>query len=413
MTSCDHLWTHYTLGTMTDNGMPYGLLNNAAIATQGDHIAWVGPMDQLPLELAQSAQHIHPSTGGMILPGLIDCHTHLVYGGHRYHELGLRLNGHSYADIAQQGGGIQSTVEQTRAASDEQLLTSALKRARALWNEGVLTIEIKSGYGLDKETELRQLHIAQQIPLHIPIDTVATYLGAHTIPKEYNSADDYIQFVCEDMIPYIATHQLASAVDVFCENIAFNTEQCERVFQAAQRHQLSIKAHAEQLSRQGGAALAAHYNALSVDHLEYIDEATVAQLAKTNTVAVLLPGAYYFLQEKKAPPIDLLRQYKIPIAIATDCNPGSSPTQSLLLMLNMACVLWGLTPEEALHGATKNAAQALGLTDRGTLCAGQLADFSIYDIDHPDALSYHVGHNPINTIIKKGTIYEPSHHIQP
>ena len=342
-----------------------------------------------------------------ITPGLIDCHTHLVYAGNRAREFELRLKGATYEELQRAGGGILSTVKATRAAPDEELLSAAKKRAAALKREGVTTIEIKSGYGLDVETELKMLRVARLLGENDPqLDVRTTFLGAHALPPEYASdRAAYIRLVVETMLPQVCRENLADAVDGFCETIAFSPEEIEQVLVRACDLGLDVKLHADQLSDLNGAALAARYHALSADHLEYTSESGIDALAGANTVAVLLPGAFYTLKETQVPPVDLFRRYQVPIAVATDANPGSSPVLSLLLMLNMACTLFSLTTEEALAGVTRNAAQALGLlNDRGTLEAGKRADFVIWDIAHPSELAYMIGSNPCVDIIKNGNV---------
>lgn len=397
----DQLWLNVNLATM--NGDDYGIIENAAIACKGEHIAWLGPMGELPGKPDQLAVTVHHMQGEWITPGLIDCHTHLVYAGNRAHEFEQRLQGMSYAEIAKQGGGIRSTVQATRAANEAELYDLASARLQHWLAEGVTTIEIKSGYGLDETTELTMLKVARELGARHPITTRATYLGAHTLPDDALSADDYIQFVCETMLPKLADNKLADAIDVFCENIAFTPLQTEHIFQAAEKHKLPVKIHAEQLSDQGGAALAAKYHALSADHLEYLSETGIKAMADNDTVAVLLPGAFYFLQETQLPPIARLRQHQVPIAIATDHNPGSSPVNSILLMLNMACTLFGLTPAESLAGITRHAAKALGLSaTHGSLSVNKLADLAIWNINHPVELSYQIGANPLQSVIYHG-----------
>jgi imidazolonepropionase len=397
----DVLYINATLATCEKSTVPYGLLSSAAMATQNGRIDWIGDMSALPADYMTLAKEVRDIGGKCITPSLIDCHTHLVFAGNRCHEFEMRLNGASYEEIAKAGGGIRSTVKATRAASEAELLAQSLKRAQALLAEGVTVIEIKSGYGLDLETELKILRVAKQIQMLLPIKVFSTFLGAHAVPLEYQGRmDEYIDLVCQQMIPVVAKEKLADAVDVFCETIGFTLLQTERVFAAAKRHGLAIKCHAEQLSDLGGAALAAKYQALSVDHLEFLSEEGVKALALNNTVAVLLPGAFYFLREKKLPPIDLLRQYGVSIAIATDCNPGTSPCTSLLLMLNMACTLFRLTPEEALCGVTRSAAEALGIQESyGTLAPGKIANFVIWDIQHPAELAYSIGSNPCLEVV--------------
>lgn len=398
----DAIWLNARILTM-ENGSPYGWLENAALAVKGNKITWLGEQKDLTASPDQLAADVFDVQGKFITPGLIDCHTHLVYGGNRCQEFEMRLQGKSYEEIARAGGGIRSTVAATRAASETELLEQSLRRARALIAEGVTTLEIKSGYGLDLETELKILRIAKRIGEMLSVNVSLTFLGAHALPAEFQGrADDYIDLVCNEMLPKIAKEKLAHSVDVFCETIGFSLQQTERVFDAAKKYNLGMKCHAEQLSDSGSAALAARYHALSVDHLEFVSEAGVKAIAESGTVAVLLPGAFYFLREKQMPPIDLLRRYQVPMAIASDCNPGTSPVTSLLLMLNMACTLFRLTPEEALLGVTRHAARALGMEKtHGTLAVGKAAEFVIWDISHPAELAYNVGLNPISEVIKR------------
>lgn len=404
----DAIWINSLIATMAPQGEAYGLIPSGALGIQAGKIVWIGAMADLPGRPEELADQVIAAEGQCITPGFIDCHTHLVYGGNRYQEFEMRLKGATYADIAQAGGGIRSTVAATRAATEEILFQQSLKRAQALWASGVTTLEIKSGYGLDLETELKMLRVAKRLEKNLPLTVTKTFLGAHTVPSEYQQrADDYIHFVCEEVLPRIAEQQLADSVDVFCETIAFNLEQTERVFQAAQKYGLKIKCHAEQLSDSGAAKLAAQYQALSVDHLEFLTETGVQALATAGTVAVLLPGAFYFLRETQVPPIDLLRRYNVPMAIASDCNPGTSPVTSLLLILNMACTLFRLTPEEALLGVTRHAAQALGVAARsGSLGSGKNADFAVWDVAHPAELAYQIGLNPLVRLVRHGKIFE-------
>jgi len=372
---------------------PYGVIEKGCIAVSDGVIAYLGDFDA---EL--SAEKFIDGEGQWLTPGLIDCHTHLIYGGNRANEFEMRLNGAAYEDIAKAGGGIISTVKATREASEEELFQSAAKRLQSFLDEGVTTIEIKSGYGLDTENEIKMLKVAKRLEEEFPIRVSTTFLGAHALPPEYkNDADGYIALVCNEMIPKIAKRNLADCVDAFCENIGFTYEQTEKVFKAAQQHGLKVKLHAEQLSDQSGAGLAADYKALSADHLEYLSQDSIDKMANSGTVAVLLPGAFYFLRETKLPPMDQLRQAGIPIAIASDSNPGTSPAQSLLLMLNMACTLFRMTPLEALQSVTINAAKALGLEeDIGTIESGKKAEFALWDIDHPNQLSYQLGGNNLS-----------------
>ncbi|HMB77577.1 MAG TPA: imidazolonepropionase, partial [Kiloniellaceae bacterium] len=366
-------------------------------------IAFVGPQSDLPGVPESLALHLRRLEGRWITPGLIDCHTHLVYGGDRAGEFEQRLQGVSYADIARAGGGIKSTVTATRSADRSSLLADAKGRAEALLSEGVTTIEIKSGYGLDLDNELKQLWAARRLGALLPVTVRTTFLGAHALPPEAEGdSDGYIDRVVE-MLPQVKSSGLADAVDAFCENIAFSPEQTARVFEAARRLGLPVKLHADQLSDSGGAALAAKFQALSADHLEYTSEAGVAAMAEAGTVAVLLPGAFYFLRETKLPPLEAFRAAGVPIAIASDSNPGSSPVTSLLLMLNMACTLFRMTPEEALAGVTREAARALGLArSHGTLELGKAADFAIWEIDRPAELAYRIGFNPLHQAVRSG-----------
>ena len=380
---------------MAEVGAAYGLIDNAAIAIVGDQIAWVGPVQDLPVSYrTQSLQNLG---GRLVTPALIDCHTHVVFAGDRAKEFELRLNGASYEELARAGGGILSTVNATRAASEDELLASALPRVDALIAEGMTTLEVKSGYGLDKKTELRMLRVARRIAEVRQIDVRTSFLGAHAIPPEFqDDADGYIDDVCLPTLEAAQAEGLADAVDGFCESIAFSTAQIERVFRKAKSLGLPVKLHAEQLSNLGGAALASGFGALSAEHLEHLDEAGVAAMANAGTVAVLLPGAFYTLRETKLPPIDHFRRRGVPIALGTDCNPGSSPLTSMLLTMNMGCTLFRMTPEEALAGVTREAARALGLTDRGLIVPGLRADLAIWDIEHPAELSYRIGFNPLH-----------------
>jgi imidazolonepropionase len=372
---------------------PYGLIPDAALVVDGTRLHWVGPRSDLPAELLAQCQEQHDCAGALITPGLIDCHTHLVYGGDRAHEFELRLNGASYEEIARSGGGIASTVQATRSASLEQLTEQSRPRLQRLLAEGVTTLEIKSGYGLALEPERKMLQVARALGREHAVDVRTSFLGAHAVPPEFaGRADDYVTELLR-MLPELHAQGLVDAVDGFCERIAFSPAQMARVFEAATALGLPVKLHAEQLSDSGGAALAASFKALSCDHLEWLSEAGAQAMAQAGTVAVLLPGAFYFLRETRVPPIDLLRRHGVPIAIATDCNPGSSPCTSLLLTLNMACTLFHLTPEEALAGVTRHAARALGLADRGVLAAGLRADFSLWNVKHPTQIFYGLGAN--------------------
>jgi imidazolonepropionase len=394
------IWTDVNLLTMTEGNTPYGLIEDGAIVVSDGLIKWVGPKKQLP---EYSMAEIITCNGAYMTPGLIDCHTHLIYGGNRIDEFEQRLNGANYQDIAKAGGGIMSTVKATRNASEKDLIDSAQKRLKSLQAEGVTTIEVKSGYGLDLETELKMLRVAQKIGKNKTIDVVATFLGAHALPPEYShDRSGYIDLMINKMLPVIAQENLADAVDGFCENIGFTYDEMERIFSAAKRLGFKLKLHAEQLSDLNGAFLAAKHGALSADHLEHLTESSILAMKQSGTVAVLLPGAYYTLRDSKLPPVDLLRKHNIPMAVATDSNPGSSPVLSLKLMINMASTIFRLTPEEALSGVTRNAALALGLKDRGILAPKYKADLVLWDISHPAALSYHVGGTQTLSVIKNG-----------
>lgn len=395
----DNVWVHANLATMAD-ASGYGIIPDGAVAVKDGRIAWIGSTADMPKTHAK----IHDAKGAWFTPGLIDCHTHLVYGGNRAEEFEQRQKGKSYADIAKEGGGILSTVRATRAASDGELLAQSEKRLKALLSEGVTTVEIKSGYGLDLESEKKTLRVARDLERKHPVTVRKTFLGAHALPPEFKDRqDDYINHICHEMLPAIIAENLADAVDGFCETIGFTPAQITRLFDAAKQAGLPVKLHAEQLSDQHGAALAAKCHALSADHLEYANEEGIAAMAASGTVAVLLPGAFYMLKETKLPPMALLHKYKVPIALATDCNPGTSPVTSLLLMLNMGAVLFGLTPEEALRGVTAHAAKALGMAEEiGTLAVGKRADLALWDIAHPAELTYHIGQNPCRGVIYNG-----------
>jgi imidazolonepropionase len=401
VTAADAIWVNARLATMVAG---YGAIDDGAIAVRDGRIAWAGRRNALPAALRGPSTREHDAGGRWITPGLIDCHTHLVYAGSRAGEFEQRLNGATYEEIARAGGGIRSTVAATRAAAEAALLEASRPRLAALAAEGVTTVEIKSGYGLETDGEAKMLRVARALGETLPVTVRTTFLGAHALPPEFEDrADAYIDEVCERMLPAIARAGLADAVDAFCDRIGFTRAQTERVFAAARKLGLPVKLHAEQLSNQGGARLAAQYGALSADHLEYVEEADVAAMARAGTVAVLLPGAFYFLRETRLPPIDLLRRHGVAMAVATDCNPGSSPMTSLLLALNMACTLFRLTPLEALAGATREAARALGLArEAGTLEAGKVADFVLWDVERPAELAYGIGVNPCHAVVKAG-----------
>ncbi len=396
------LWRNARLATLATDG-DEGLVEGGALLVQGEQLAWVGALRELPASMRASIVAEHDLGGALVTPGLVDCHTHLVYGGQRAREFELRLQGASYEDIARAGGGIRSTVEATRASSDAQLLAGAHARALALMREGVTTLEIKSGYGLNLLHEARCLTVARRLGQSLPLTVRSTYLGAHAIPSEFeNRSDDYISAVCAWM-PMLREAGLIDAVDAFCEHIGFTPAQTRRVFVAARALGLPVKLHAEQLSDQDGAALAAEFGALSCDHLEYLSDAGVDAMRASGSVAVLLPGAYYFLRETQVPPVAQLRAQQVPIALATDHNPGTSPNLSLLLMANMACTLFRMTPLEAVLGITAIGARALGLADRGRLRAGWRADFAAWELEHPHELAYWFGRNPCRRVVVGGT----------
>lgn len=401
--SWDRVWINANIATMdAKQSAAYGALENAAVAVSGGLIVWLGPMAELPKYDSQSVE-VMDAQGRWLTPGLIDCHSHIVYGSNRAQEFEQRLTGVSYDEIARQGGGIVSTVAATRRESEEQLFISAAERLHYFMAEGVTTMEVKSGYGLDHDTEMKMLRVATRLQQQYPIEISRTFLGAHTVPKEYDNGDDYIAMLCEKMLPEIAEQKLADCVDIFCEGIGFDLAQTEKLLRSAKSHGLGLKAHVDQLSNLGGAVLAAELGALSVDHLEYLDQAGITAMKQAGTVAVLLPGAFYFLRETKLPPIEALREAGVAMAVASDSNPGSSPTHSLLLMLNMACTLFRMTPEEALAGVTCNAAKALGRQDRiGHLGVGMQADIVSWDIQHPSELAYNIGKNPCAAVMKKG-----------
>ena len=412
MTSFDHLIINANIATFSahygfnlyensdTNNVPYGQLESAAIGIKDGKIAWIGAQEQITTHLPHYQENqITDADGKWLTPGLIDCHTHIVYGGNRSNEFEARLQGASYQDIAAQGGGIVATVSATRAASIETLFTQSEKRLVALMKEGVTSIEIKSGYGLDLDTERKMLTVARQLGEKYDIHVSTTYLAAHALPPEYKShmqdrADDYIEQVCE-WLPILHAEGLVDAVDGFCENIAFSSDQIRRVFEVARSLDLPVKLHAEQLSDIGGSALVAEYKGLSSDHLEHLSETDIEKMAASNTVAVILPGAFYTLRDTKLPPIEALRKHQVPMAISTDCNPGTSPLTSLLLAMNMGCTLFYLTPEEVLAGSTVYAAKALGLSNKGKIEVGCDADLALWDIARPADLAYQMGLNPI------------------
>ncbi len=387
------VWTNACIATM-DGSEPFGLITDGAVALGKDGIQWVGKRSELPSPYDRRPEK--DLQGKLVTPGLIDCHTHLVHGGNRAREFEMRLTGASYAQIAKEGGGIMATVRATRAETVESLFRSALPRLDALIDEGVTTVEIKSGYGMDFETETTMLRAARALGSLRQISVLTSFLGAHAVPGDFrNDPDRYIDEVCLPALDRAHADGLVDAVDGFCETIAFTPDQIRRVFERARQHGLPVKLHADQLSDLGGAKLAAGFGALSADHLEYTNEAGVRAMAESGTVATLLPGAYYTLRETRMPPVDVFRNHGVPIAIATDANPGSSPITSLLTIMNMACTLFRLTPEEALLGVTRNAALALGLHDRGIVREGFRADLAVWDVDHPRELPSRIGPNPL------------------
>lgn len=398
----DALWRNVHLATMTDGANSYGEILNGALAIKGGRIVWVGREEDVPE--GWQAKGTHDGQGAWMTPGLIDCHSHIVYAGNRSNEFEARLNGVAYEAIARAGGGILSTVNATRAAGFDELLAQSLPRVKRLLAEGVTTLEIKSGYGLDIETEAKMLRVARHLGETLPVTVHTTFLGAHAVPPEFKGrTDDYITHICNDMLPALHAEGLVDAVDAFCENIGFTPAQTERVFTAAAQLGLPVKLHAEQLSDQNGAALVARFNGLSADHLEYLSEAGIAAMAAHGTVAVLLPGAFYFLRETKLPPLQALRDAGVPMAVSTDCNPGTSPMTSLLLAMNMACTLFKMTPQEALAGVTSHAARALGVHDTlGTLAVGQMADLALWQIARPADLAYAMGQNMCVGVVKAG-----------
>jgi imidazolonepropionase len=387
----DLLLTRASLATFAGQA-GYGLLTEAAVACQGGQIVWTGPMRDLPEASVATAREVHDLGGALVTPGLIDCHTHLVFGGDRAQEFDLRLNGATYEDIARAGGGIVSTVRATRDASEDALFAQSLPRAQALLADGVTTLEIKSGYGLELAAERRMLQVARRLGQELGVTVQTSFLGLHALPPEYKDRrNEYVDLVCNELLPALADEGLVDAVDAFCEGIGFTRAETQRVFEHAQQLGLRVKLHAEQLSDLDGAALVAEFSGLSADHLEYLSEAGIRAMARAGTVAVLLPGAFYALRETKLPPVAALRSHGVPMAIATDCNPGTSPLLSLRLAANMACTLFRLTPEEALRGITVNAARALGLADRGTLAVGKRADLVAWNVKQPAELCYWIG----------------------
>ena len=389
---------------------PYGAIRDAVLVIREGRIAWLGDAAGAPSELVGNPEQTLDAEGGWATPGLIDCHTHLVFGGDRAREFEMRLRGASYEEIARAGGGILSTVKATRGASEDELVASASRRLATLLQHGVTTVEVKSGYGLDVPSELRMLRVARRLADEHPVTVSTTLLAAHALPPEFEAdRGAYLSLICDEMIPAAVAEGLADALDAFCEGIAFTREECARVFEAGARHGLSVRLHADQLSDLGGAALASEHMARSADHLEYASEAGVEAMAEAGVTAVVLPGAFYFLGGGHLPPIDAFRRRAVPIAIATDLNPGSSPVGSPLLAMNMACVLFGLTPEEALAGMTRNAAPVLGVAgESGTLEVGSRADIAVWSVDRPAELSYWVGSNPCSAVVQNGVLRRPA-----
>ncbi len=405
----DLLLVNGHLATMTPD-RPYGTVSDGAVGIAGGRITWVGPRADLPSDAERRSGEVLDARGGWITPALVDCHTHIVWGGSRVDEFEARLAGATYEDIARRGGGIVSTVRATREATEEALRAAAVARLDSLLAEGVTVIEVKSGYGLDTATELKMLRVARSLADARPVTVRTTFLGAHALPPDHaDDPDAYVDLVCDEMLPAVVESGLADAVDAFCERIAFSPAQVERIFARARQLGLPVKLHAEQLSDSHGAALAASFGALSADHLEWVSDDGVAAMAAADTVAVLLPGAFYALGETRRPPVASFRRHRVPMALSTDCNPGSSPVVSLLLMLSMGCTMFGLTPEEALAGVTRHAARALGLADeRGTLEADKVADLVIWDIERPAELAYMIGANPCRAVVRAGRIVRGS-----
>ncbi len=399
----DTLWINCHLATMAGED-DYGIVRDGALAVKAGRIAWIGPAGKLPGHPASLAARIEDLGGAWVTPGFIDCHTHLVYAGNRAHEFEMRLKGTSYAEIAKAGGGILSTVHAVRAASEDEIYAQSWPRLEAMMADGITALEIKSGYGLDTANEIKLLKVIHRISADTPLTIVPTFLGAHTVPPEFKGrADDYVQLVIQEMLPEVARRGLALAVDVFCETIGFTLAQTQRIFEAARARGLHVKLHAEQLSDMKGAGMAARYRALSVDHLEYLDLGDIPLLVEGGCAAVLLPGAYYYLNETRKPPVEALRKAGVPMAVSTDANPGTSPVLSIRSMMNMACVLFGLTPAEALAGVTVNAARALDLQDEiGTLEVGKAADLAVWDVETPTDLTYQLGGRLLRHLVNNG-----------
>lgn len=404
----DALWHNANLATMTPGGAPYGAIEDGALGVRDGTIAWIGRRADLPASPERLAARAVDLGGAWITPGLIDPHTHVVFGGDRVADFERRVAGESYVAAASGGSGIAHTVAMTRAAGEASLYESAARRVRSMIAAGATTIEVKSGYGLDVETELQMLRVARRLGDELGITVRTTYLGAHVVPPEYaDKRDAYLDLVCDEMLPHVARERLADAVDVFCDTIAFSPAESSRVLEAARALGLPVKLHADQIDDTGATALAARFGALSADHVEHADEDGIAELARSGTVAVLLPGAFHYLREKVPPPVAALRAQGVPIALATDCNPGTSPVTTLSAALNLACVLFGLTPEEAVAGVTRNAARALGLDDRGMLQVGLRADLAIWNVTSPAELCYWLGTSPCAGVVVDGAQIRP------
>lgn len=404
MTAIDRVWTHARVATLADTGGPYGIIADGAIAVRGGRIAWVGETAKLPPEARTASVEVHDLGGRWVMPGFIDCHTHLVFGGDRADEFERRLSGESYEEIARTGGGILSTVRATRMTSLDQLLRDAEARAGHLLAEGVTTLEVKSGYGLELDAELRMLRVGRRLGDRLSANVRTTLLGLHAIPPEYaGDRGGYVRLITDEVLPAAHEEGLVDAVDAFCEGIAFTRDECGSLFAVARQLGVPVRIHADQLSDGGGAELAASCGALSADHLEHASESGVRAMGESGTVAVLLPGAFYFLGETRLPPVEAFRSAGVPLALATDANPGSSPLLSILTTLNLGCVIFGLTVEEAIAGVTRNAARALGMeSEVGTLEVGKRADMSLWDVDHPRDLAYWVGKNPLAGVVFDG-----------
>ena len=405
----DSVWLNGHLATMRRGSTAYGAVTDGALAVSNGRIAWLGPSASLPAHEVGPHTEIHHAAGGWLTPGLVDCHTHLVFAGNRADEFEARLQGATYAEIARAGGGIRSTVRATRGATPDELEAAAVARAGALLRQGVTSLEIKSGYGMDVTTELTMLRVARRIGERLPVTVKTSLLALHALPPEFEGRrDEFLSLAVNELLPAAAEEGLVDAVDAFCEGIAFTPAECAVFFRAAVARELPVRLHADQLSDTGGAALAASFSALSADHLEYASDDGVRAMARAGTVAVLLPGAFYFLGETHTPPVSSFREHSVPMALATDVNPGSSPILSLLTILNMACTLYRVTPEEALAGVTRNAALALGLgAEIGTLETGKQADLAVWDVGHPRELAYWVGTNPCRSVIRAGTVVGP------